>query len=126
MVVRWKFFDPILDDNFEFPINPSDGGLPSYEKNISGEMTTARDGKRILFEGTSQPMDISFSGTLLEIEDFNWFISWYNKKYQVLLTDDLGNDTWVYLTQFTPKRKRSFQHDWAISYEAKMSIVDWV
>lgn len=125
MVVRWNFYDPILDESFEFPLNPNDGGLPSFEKNIQGEMTTATDGRKILFEGTSKASEISFSGSLLEKSDFDWFISWYNKKYQVLLTDDLDNETWVYLVSFIPKRKRSFQHDWAISYEARVSIVDW-
>lgn len=125
MVVRWKFFDPILDQEFVFTFNPSEVSLPSYEKNITSRQTTASDGKAILFESQANVLEIGFNGVLFEESDYDWFLTWFNKKYQVKLTDDLGNEFWCYLTSFSSDRRRSFHHDWCMDYKAKAVIVDW-
>lgn len=123
MVVRWRIYDPVEDETLEFPVNPSEGSLPSLERHFTSELTT--NGRRILFEGDSDRSEVSFSGFLLYEEDYQWFLTWYSNKYQVKLTDDLGNETWIYLTSFVPKRKRSSHYAWHIEYDAKAVVVDW-
>lgn len=123
MVVRWQVYDPYLGTE-EFPLNPSEVDLPPLEKDITTRHTTANN-KAVLFEGNGEPTEFKFNGVLFEEADYDWFVTWYNKKYQVRVTDDLGQEFWIYLQSFRPRRRRSFHHPWCIEYEAVAVIVDW-
>lgn len=124
-VVRWTLFDPVLNTTLTFPMNPNEGSLPQREKNFTMEHTTAPDGKFIAFEGAEAPVNFNFSGTLLDQDGYTFMVTWFNKKYQLRLTDDLGNQYWVYLKRFSPKRKRAVHSPWAFEYDAEGVIINW-
>jgi len=123
-VVRWSLWDPELGTNLEFPINPTESFLPQREKDLSTQMTT--QGSLVAFEGNDKPSEFNFSGTFLNETSFIFMNTWFNKRYQLQLTDDLGNEYWIYLKSFSPKRKRSSNYAWAFTYEATGVILDWV
>lgn len=123
MVVRWTLYDPVLGTTLEFPINPAESFLPNREKEFSIQQTT--QGKLIAFEGNEKPVEFNFSGTFLDEASYNFMTTWFNKRYQLRLTDDLGKQYWIYLKTFSPERKRSSNYRWAFKYSAQATVLDW-
>lgn len=122
-VVRWTLWDPVLGTTLTFPINPAESFLPQREKEFTQEITT--QGKLVAFEGNIKPAEFNFSGTFLDEDSYDFMVNWFNKRYQVRLTDDLGKQYWIYLKSFLPKRKRSSNHRWAFTYDADAVVMDW-
>jgi hypothetical protein len=125
-IVRWTFEDPSTSEVYVFPINPSDGGSPSYEKNFVYENTSAPDGKVIVFQGRNNPVKGTFSGTILHKEQYDAFVDWFNKKNQIYITDDLGRNFSIIIESFKPSRQRAVHFPWKHSYQVDYTIVDWV
>lgn len=125
MVVKWEFFDPTNSTTVAFEINPSEGGAIAYKKNITTQSTLAHDGKTLVFEGAQVPPEINFSGTILTETQYNQMVTWFNKKHQMQLTDDLSRVMMVFITEFTPVRERARNYPWKHSYTCKAVIVDW-
>jgi hypothetical protein len=120
MGFRWTLSDPATGEFYTFDINPNAGGSLPLQKNITYYATTADDSVTVFYEGADQPQQVQVSGTLLSETQYNAMVYWYSKRRQVLLTDDLGRQMWVYFTQWTPTRKWSYQnpwrHDWTASF----------
>lgn len=125
-VVRWLFEDPVTLDSWQFEINPNEGGSPAYSKNIVYSATCAPDGKVVVFEGRDEPKKLEFSGVLLTQEHFEAFAEWYEKRYQVNVTDDLGRTFSVIIDRFDPTRQRALHYPWKHTYRVSATIVDWV
>lgn len=124
-VVRWTLWDPVLNTTLTFPINPAEGFLPEREKEFTMEHTAAPNGKFIAFEGPETSISFNFSGVFLEESSYNFMTTWFNKKYQLRLTDDLGKQYWVYLKKFSPKRRKSSNYQWSFEYEAEAVVINW-
>jgi hypothetical protein len=107
MGFRWTLYDPLIPETFTFAYNPNDGGIPGYAKNITHQETTAPDGRALLMEGRDPPQELSWKGVLLTQAERDNFIHWFQKRNQVQLTNDLGEQFWIYIDRFTPTRKRS-------------------
>ena len=122
-VVRWTLWDPVLGTTLTFPINPAESFLPHREKEFTLQTTT--QGKLLAFEGNEKAQEFNFSGTFLDQNSYNFMVNWFNKRYQLRLTDDLGNQFWIYLKSFSPKRKRSSNYKWAFTYDATAVLMDW-
>lgn len=125
MVVRWKFDDPITLETWIWEVNPNEGGTPTYKKQMTYTQTTAPDGKTLVFEGADEPQTLTFSGTLLSQSQLDTLVTWYKKRHQIKLTDDLGREFWIYITGFAPKRIRNASQPWKHTYEINATIVDW-
>lgn len=106
-VVRWNFYDGVLSTTYTFPINPNAGGSPAYRKRITEETTSAPAAKTLLFEGNDEVQQIEFSGTILDQAHYDTFVTWFKKRRQIRITDDLGRQFWVYIKEFVPTRVRS-------------------
>lgn len=124
-VVRWVFEDPVTLVSYTFAINPSDGGAPGYQKTINYQNTAAPDGKVISFEGRDQPRVMEFSGVLFTEAEYDAFFEWWNKRYQVSVTDDLGRTFSILINSFVPTRRRARSHPWKHDYTIQATIVDW-
>lgn len=122
MVVRWTFFDPEESETHVFDVNPSAGGSPSYDKRLVYETTTA--GRALIFEGGEEPQRIEFSGVIYTQEQFEVFATWYAKKNQIQMTDDLGRSFWIFITSFKPVRGFKVSHPWRHTYTVQATIVD--
>lgn len=126
-VLRWELFDPTVSETYVFYINPSQGGSPTYQKNITAQATTAPGGKTLLFEGADSPQTFEFSGTILNQGMYDAMLHWYNKRRQVRITDDLGRQFWIYITQFEATRKRVAppNHQWKHDFKISAFILNW-
>lgn len=125
MVVKWTFYDPIADVTHTLDVNPSAGGSPDYQKSISYMNTSAPDGKTIIFEGRDKPNEMTFEGTILSEEQYNQYKTLFDIRHQVLLTDDLGREFWIYFTGYTPRRGRKVHYPWYHTYTVKYVELDW-
>lgn len=125
MVVRWTFEDPNTLESWTVPINPNEGGSPGLQRNIQYQSTCAPDGKVVTFEGRDLPQTLEFSGVILTQEHLDLFVTWFEKRYQLSLTDDLGRQYMIVFDTFTPKRERAHSYPWKHSYTASATIVDW-
>lgn len=125
MVVRWTLYDPIDTTTYTMQVNPKEGGSPGRKKNVGYSNTSAPDGKTIMFEGRDDPQTLEWSGTILTEQHLNDLETWFLKRRQVQLTDDLGRQYWIYITEYTPKRERAVHSPWKHSYTMKANILDW-
>lgn len=123
--VAWVFTDLVTNETYNLPVNPNEGGSPSYRKSITYQNTAAPDGKVLMFEGRDDPKQSSFSGVLLTEGQYNAFVEWFEKRHQIQITDDLGRTFTCYITSFDPKRRRSALHPWKHDYTCEYTIIDW-
>lgn len=125
MVVKWNFLDTVTSETYTWEINPSAGGSPAYKKNIATQNTVAPGGKTLLFEGADEPLTLDWTGTILSQAQHQTFITWWSKRHQIQLTDDLGRVFMIYITEYTPDRQRAVHYPYKHSYDMKAIVVDW-
>lgn len=123
---RWRFRDPYSDVIYDFEVSPNEGGSPARKRNITTTPTTAPKGKALIFEGSQEPATLNWSGILLGEDQLNVFKEWYDKRHQILLTDDLGRSFYLYITHFEFKRIRAAHHSFKHSYTADAILLDWL
>lgn len=129
--IPWRFYDPIGVGasgpiTYLLPVNPNDGGSPSFKKTVTYQSTSAPDGKTLVFEGRDEVQTLEFSGVILTEDQYYAFIDWWRKRHQIHITDDLGRQFWAYITSFEPKRVRAQSHPWKHTYSASATVVDWL
>lgn len=122
-MARWNFQDNVISQSYNFDVNPNRGGTPSFQKNLSYSSTPA--GSSIVFEGRDKPRTFTVSGTLREEAQLIALQTWFDKEYQVKITDDLGREFWIYITNLQFERAQTrrwpFRHTFTINYVE----VDW-
>lgn len=123
--VAWVFTDLTNSTTYSLPINPRDDGSLQYEKQITYKNTSAPNGKTLIFEGQDQPHNASASGTLLTQAQYDAFVTWFTKRHQIQIVDDLGRTMVVYITAFKPKRKLSRSFPWRHEYTFDYVILNW-
>jgi hypothetical protein len=124
-VVRWTFFDPLTLEEYTFGINPNTGGSRQFRKTINYQSTAAADGKTLVFEGRDEVNKMEFSGAILEQGQYDAMVTWFSKRHQIQVTDDLGRQFWIYITSFAPVRQRAIHYPWKHSYTVEYVEVDW-
>lgn len=125
MVVKWTFYDPVIPETYVFAVNPSEGGTPTYQKTIQFQNTSGPDGKVLIFEGRDEPKTLQFTGTILEESQYVALLGWFEKRRQILVTDDLGRQTWVYIRSFEATRQRAIHYPWKHTYTVSAVVLDW-
>lgn len=123
--IPWIFRDLVTNDTYQWEVNPNEGGSPIYEKSITYQNTSAPDGKTLIFEGRDQPATGTFSGVLLTEEQYDTLYTWWNKRHQVQIEDDLGRTFVIYITKFVPRRERARNYPWKHSYTVDYVILNW-
>ena len=105
--VRWTFYDPNTLVEFTVPINPNSVSDPDRKKKIKETPTLSKDGTVLLVEGREDAPTMKWSGTILTKAHHDAFIEWYKKSYSVRVTDDNGDEQWVFITGYSSERQRS-------------------
>lgn len=119
---RWTLYDPYLADTLTFVTSPKEGGEPTRAKKITTDHTTA--GHPITYEGARPPDEISFKGVVRSTADRDTLMGWAGKPYQVKLTNDLGEERWIWIDMFTPTRKRVASRPFKAEYDIHGFVVD--
>lgn len=121
--VPWVFKDIAGDDEYEFAVNPVDASFPVVEKRITTQYTAS--GRPVNFEGRSAAGYLSFSGTILYQEHYEIMLDWLDKSTQISVTDDLGRNFWIFLTEFSPTRTYHAAFPWRHEYNASGLLISW-
>lgn len=124
-VVKWTLYDPVLTETYAMEINPSEGGSPQRRKSVNTKATAAPDGKLLVFEGRDDPQELEWKGVILSQDHYEELNSWFDKRRQVMLTDDLGREFWVYITHFEARRQRAIHYPYKHEYTMRALILDW-
>jgi len=124
-VTRWTFFDPTDSSTYEFAINPNEGGSPDYRKNITYTNTAGQNGNVLAFEGRDAPKQHTISGTILTQVHLEAFVTWFEKRHAITVTDDLLRTFSIYITGFAPRRQRSALHPYKHTYTMTYVELDW-
>jgi hypothetical protein len=125
IVNRWRFSDPLTLETYEFEINPKEGGSPQYKKHINYQNTSAPNGKTLVFEGRDEPQVMTFTGTILTQTQYDAMVTWFNKRHQIQITDDLQRTFTIYIMTFEPKRERAFHYPYKHSFVCNYIVLDW-
>lgn len=120
----WIFEDLVTSETYDLVVNPNEGGTPEYRKNITSQTTAAPDGRVVLFEGRDEPKRMTVSGTILTEDLYNQFVTWFNKRNIIKITDDLGREFECYIESFNPQRVRSVSHPWRHTYSMEIIIIE--
>lgn len=123
-VVRWVFTDPVTLDEYEFELNPSEVTEPQYEKSLTYEKTAGAEGKTLAYEGRREVQRLAWKGAILDEAEHLVFKEWFEKGYQIDVTDDLGQEFRIYITKYLPERKRAVMHPYKRAYSMEALIVD--
>jgi len=118
--IAWTFYDGVV--TYSLPVNPQEASMPTNNKVLTFQATCS--GTQIIFQGKPETKKISFSGVILEEEQYLSFRDWFLKRKQVQVTDDLGLKYWIYLKSFSPTRNRNNTYDWYMSYSAEGIVLD--
>lgn len=116
-VIRWTLFDPNTDETFTFHLNPSEGGDFGVDKSFGYTSTIAPDGLPIFYQGQDAPQETSVKGVFLSLEERNNMVIWAKKPTQLLLTNDLGEEAWIFITKMVPRRKRVANRPYKADYD---------
>ena len=124
--IPWILTDPTNADEYEFEVNPREGGAPTYRKNLTTKTTSAPGGagRTILFEGADEPKSFDCQGTLLTEDQYNTLVEWFDKRVLVTLEDDYGRVWTIYITSFDPKRDPKPSHPWKHTYSFTSVVVE--
>jgi hypothetical protein len=123
-VQRWTLYDPVDDETLTFDYNPNEGGTPGRKKNLTFTSTAAPGGRTLIFEGQDEVLALEFSGVILTQGQLDAFTEWFDKRHQLLLTDDLNRQFWVYMDEFGPDRVRSATVRWKHTYRIHCIVLD--
>lgn len=122
---KWTFSDPTASEIYTLLVNPDAGGSPQYKKNLFYQSTSAPGGKTLVFEGQDEVQEIEFSGTLIDESQLDNFVLWFDKRRQIMITDDLDREFWVYIKSFEPTRVRNVSHPFKHTWKVSAVVLDW-
>jgi hypothetical protein len=118
-VLRWVLNDPYdsnpATNHYTFPRNPVSMTSVYPERSISATTTTS--GKILLYEGTTPAKSFTFSGPILDKQQFTDLHTWvYLKKRRLFLTDHFGRKIAVVFTTMDVVPKRRVNYYWSHDY----------
>ena len=118
--VAWTFYDGV--DTYEFLVNPDTASMPTRQKNLTFQATTA--GRQVPYEGRPDVGVLRFSGVILHEAQYHAFKNWVSKRKQVQVKDDLDQRYWVYLKNFLPTRVNAIEYPWMMNYSIEGVVLD--
>lgn len=128
-VLRWYLQDP-SDPNpsgiYTFPWNPQRMTSPFPARTITAEGTTAIDGQVLLWEGTPEPANWSFSGVIKDAAHYEALRHWtYDVQGRIFLFDHFGRRLIVVLKAFKPDpgEKYKIGRYWYHSYDIDALVI---
>jgi hypothetical protein len=122
-VLRWKFYDPLLDETYTVPMNPKEMTSPWPERKFLYRTTTAgRNGANVIYEGRADLAQWSFSGTVLEQDHYDALKRWSEKPNACYIWDHFGRPFKVLFHHFDPKPKMTYNHRWRHDYTMTVAV----
>lgn len=117
MTVRWIFDDGTTQ--VTLPMNPAEMGSPWPTRPVTAMTTTM--GVVLVTEGSPQPANWTFRGTVLTKAHHDLLLDWFlgaHSRRRIVITDHLGRDITVVPISIELIPQRSALHPWRHSFSA--------
>ena len=124
-MARWVFTDGVASETYKFEISPNEGGTPPVQKSLTYSSTPGPDGSSIVFEGRDRPRVFSIGGVVHTEAGVTALDTWFDKEYQVKVTDDLGREFYIYITDLELSRAGTRRHPWRHRFRMGYIELDW-
>lgn len=103
-----------------FEVNPKvDSGSFGISKGVSYLVAAGPSGSAVVHETIDDPQQVSYSGVLLSQSQYDDLIEWCSKEEPLILTDDLGQSSLIFLNSLeytrAPKRHYPFRHEFSFT-----------
>lgn len=122
MIVKWKFSEVHGTETWTWPINPNEGGSPTFEKQLTISSNTGPNTGTIIQEGRMQAPVLSFSGSILTQEQYEKLEEWFFLRALLDLEDDLGRTFRGVFSAYSPDRARRASRPWYHTYSAQFTV----
>ena len=121
--IPWSFTDSEMatPDVYYFDVNPkADNGSFAVQKGISYSVVAGQnDGSAVIHETVDDIMKVSYSGIMLSMGQYFQFLTWVSKDRPVTLTDDLGQQSLIYIESLgisrAPKRHYGSRQEYTLT-----------
>lgn len=121
---KWNLWDPYLNENYRLEVNPNEEDM-DRKRNFTYDRTASPLGTPVVYEGTPDPPSITLTGTLISQDQYQAMDAWSQKKYQIMVTDDLQRNRWMISSEWSPKRKWAVNHPWRSDWTWTLLLVSW-
>ena len=124
-MARWQLDDYSTGSqvNITFDINPNTADLPNHDANFTTSATVAPNGQHIRFMGKDPAPTLSFGGAINTQSFYTTLNTWSQKRYPLVLTDDLGQSWDVLVKEWTFTRLHRHSHPWRIDHSATFEVL---
>lgn len=119
---RWVLTDAVRSDSYTFNANPN-SDQEQYQKNLQFEAVLIPGSLPLLYEGHDTPTAMTLSGTLLSQTQWQTFVNFFNRRHQVLLTDDRGYGRFIYISNLQGTRKPSALFKWRMDWQMQAYMI---
>ncbi len=106
-----------------FVINPLGFQPPGRSASFSTNASLAPNGQRVRFSGQDEPRELTFNGACLTEAFYKDLDTWSQKRYPLVLTDDLGDSWSVLIKEWTWTRLNRHGHPWRRDYTASLEVL---
>ena len=128
-VLKWRIVDPADPDpatnSYTWDWSPNTSTSPFGKKSISFLGTTAGDGQALMWQGVSEPIQMTFGGSIPDMEQYEALRKWvYERSGRLFLYDHFGRRMTVILDSFAPEppQRHKGSRYWYHTYQ----ITCWV
>jgi len=125
-MARWLFTDPVTSESWRVPWNPDSMTSPYRKVGVESLPESAVD-TRIRAMVTEQPVEWTFEGAMKGWTHYDTLLEGGRKPNPIVITDHLGRNITVLLTQLelTDKRSRVTHEKWKYVVRGQVLDVDW-
>jgi hypothetical protein len=110
-------------DTDTFQVNPDSVTQKFGDVQINAEATTVSNGQVITWEGSAQPPQWSWSGRVLNEEQYNALVTWGTTRQRVYLTDHFRRRFLVKVLSVEFDRVRDAQRQWHMKYQMTAAVL---
>lgn len=122
-VLRWQFYDPVLNETYTVPLNPNKMTSPWAERKFVYRTTTAgRGGANVIYEARADLAQWQFSGSVFDQAHHDSLLEWSNKANTCFITDHYGRVFKVLFVKFDPTPKPTYGKPWRHDYTMTVSV----
>jgi len=117
-MIRWRLYDPVALDSFQFSRNPASMTSLAQPHSTKSLAASPIDGNIRALRAPDHPFVWSFSGKLRTKADYDTLLAWTRRPNRVQITDHFGRVHELMLTRFlpTPVDKSGEGNPWFFAY----------
>lgn len=120
--IAWTLSETTTPSSYAMSVNPKEATAPPLSKSFNVEVASLNT--LALIEKRDETSVISLQGVVLDKDQLDQMYLWFDKQFEITLTDDLGRQNLVYILSFAPTRdKVRIGYTWRHTYNMEMLVL---